>query len=213
MQTVLMTSKRFWLKPFTPLPGNHSLDVVGRVSRERNLLTISYEILGALHQLTTAGEGNAAPDSVRNLGHNTCLLCFIAPANQSHYWEFKLAPDFNWIEDFSQSPGYSSGWDFQVSSNHNWQVSRYDSYHKGRHLEPSIKTISYSMLSTPKALHTLLKIDLEKMMLSDCELAIGVSAVTQLNHQDNHQDTIYWALNHPSSIPNFHHRSSFTLAI
>jgi len=204
-----MATKRFWLKPFSPVSGGHRLDVVGRVSREKNLLTVSYELLGTLQNLISAKQKQ---QTVRNLSEacqNTCLECFVAPINSEQYWEFELVPDLNWIKESMRAIEHSSGWDFQVSSNHSWKVSHFHGYRQGAHVDHSIKTISYSMLSAPKALHTLLKVDLEKMLLADTHLAVGIAAVTHFNTDS----CVHWALNHPNDRPDFHHRDSFALAL
>ena len=102
-----------------------------------------------------------------------------------------------------------SAWDFKVSPNHDWIVSRFEKNREGSQQENDVKTVSYSMLSTPKALHTLLKIDLDKLHLSDQILDVGVSAITR---RENNR-LAHWALTHPSKKPDFHHPDSFALQV
>lgn len=238
-----MGTRRFWLQSFEPLSNAHSLDIVGRVSRDSNVLTVSYEILGALSLLmppstkrdehplarpkvacpkahaqkaiAAACKENALAEfdsgdvSGNVSGDVTCLKLYVSPKMRSHYWEFKLSPDADWIDDFSKPVMRPSAWDFKVSPNQTWSVSRFENYRKSPQSVQNIKTVSYSMMSTPKALHTLLKIDLTKLMLPNQALAIGISAVTR--QRDNL--LAHWALNHPNDTPDFHHPDSFSLSL
>jgi len=236
-----MGTKRFWLQPFEPLSNAHSLDIVGRVSRDSNVLTVSYEILGALHLLLPPnikedkhpsaqpkGTHPKAPAQkvIANLykerassrvhndfdsdsGDATCLKFYVSPQTRSHYWEFRLSPDSDWIDEFSKPVMRPSAWDFKISSNQTWTVSRFENYRESPQHVQDIKTTSYSMMSTPKALHTLLKIDLTKLLSPNQALCVGIAAVTR--QKDNL--LAHWALNHPTNAPDSHHPASFSLSM
>lgn len=173
--------------------------------RSNNLLTISYEFLGDLDKAILPESLDAAQRSVP-LWQITHLKCFVATAGTAHYWKFQLQPNYNWVECFSTS---SSPWDFHISLNHDWTLLRYDDYRLNPQHIMDVNPPSYSLLSSPQALHTLLKIDLATLSLTDQPLKIGLSAVTQLAANR----TTYWALKYPKSGPDFHHADSFVLPI
>lgn len=202
---VMTITRSFWLKPHVPLTGPYQVDIVGRVVRHKNLLTISYELLGDLDKTLQPLPSQHSERPIP-FWQTTRLTCFIAPVGTSHYWALQLQPDYDWVECFSTSP---SAWDFQISPNHDWTVLHYDDYRQNPQPKTDICTASYSLLSTPRALHTLLKIDLETLSLADQPLNIGLTAVTKLVARH----TIYWALAHPKSGPDFHHPASFALPI
>lgn len=174
--------------------------------RNDDLLTVSYEILGDLDK-TVQPSAAAADQEPVPFWHTTQLKCFVALEDAPHYWEFQLQPDYNWVECFSPQP--TSAWDFQISHNHDWSILRYDNYRLNPQRETNIHTVSYSLLSSPQALHTLLKIDLSKLSLTNRPLKIGLAAIAKL--ADKH--TTYWALAYPQSGPDFHHPESFALPI
>lgn len=198
------TTKQFWLKPFSPLPDVHSVDVVGRVLREQNQLTISYEVLS---DQKVSGHDNVLTPGV--LWQTICLNCFISPQGSSQYWEFKFSPQEDWLSSFLAADEDVSTWDFRICPHQDWAVYQFEGYRQGKRAVPTVSTVSYSMLSTPKALHTSLKIDLEELSLSEQTLQVGVTAVTYLEAQQ----MIHWALAHPGTTPDFHHPDSFALML
>ncbi|MEL6160362.1 MAG: hypothetical protein AAFR18_14215 [Cyanobacteria bacterium J06627_32] len=199
-----MMTKQFWLKPFKPLSSVHSVDVVGRVLREKNQLTVSYEVLS---DEKSAGCDNVLVPGI--LWQTIGLNCFISPVGNSQYWEFDFSPQEDWLSSFFTLDEDLSTWSFKVCPNQDWSVYQFEGYRKGKQAVPMVSTVSYSMLSTPRALHTSLKIDLDELLLSDQMLRIGVSAVTCLKDQQ----MIHWALAHPETTPDFHHPDSFALSV
>jgi len=182
------------------------MDIVGRAVREGNLLTISFELLGDLTQTVLSERSPSDPKTSVPFWRTTHLKCFLSPAGTARYWKFQLLPDYDWVECFSVSP---SAWDFQISPNHDWTVVRYDGYRLNPQDEADVCIASYSLLSSPQALHTLLKIDLERLGLAEQPLQLGLAAVAKVAGDR----TTHWALEYPDSGPDFHHPDSFALPI
>ncbi|MEL7224687.1 MAG: hypothetical protein AAF810_00630 [Cyanobacteria bacterium P01_D01_bin.36] len=200
----MTTTKSFWLKPFTPLPGPYQIDVVGRAVREGDSLTISYEIVDGLNPKVP---GAATLQQARApIWHTTHLKCFVAPVDQVSYWELTLHPESEWAECADTSP---SDLDFQVSPDHDWTVLRYSDYRLNPQVDTVVSTASYSLLSTPQVLHTLLKIDLSKVISTSEPLRIGLAAVASISATQ----TIHWALAYPENGLDLHHPKSFTLSV
>ncbi|MEM6351194.1 MAG: DOMON-like domain-containing protein [Cyanobacteria bacterium P01_D01_bin.14] len=170
------------LRPFKPDVGALELEVNNRVSRRRERLTLTYEVLGDLDALVVPNRLEH-PERRDNLWESTCFELFLAPLHFTHYWEFNLSPS------------------------RSWNLYRFDDYRQGRRPEGAVETLEYSVLITPAVLQIALVFDLGLLGVAEQPLNGAISAVTQAQSGQ----LTYWALTHPAAEPDFHHRGSFVL--
>ena len=150
-----------------------------------NTLQITYQLEGKLSQLRIP---NCSGPPLRQdlLWQTTCLEFFLAAADQSDYWEYNLSP-----------------------AGH-WNVYHLESYRKGLAAEPAYKQLPFSVKRDDQQLSLSLTCALPPALAiprATSGLEIGVSAVLQ----SSSGELAYWALAHPGSEPDFHHRGGFCL--
>ncbi|WP_255023519.1 DOMON-like domain-containing protein [Cyanobium sp. T1G-Tous] len=113
---------------------------------------------------------------------------FLAAADQTDYWEYNLSP---------------SG---------DWNVYHLDSYRKGLAEEPAYKQLPFNVMRDDKQLSLSLTCALPPVLATPTAAAgleVGVSAVLQ----SSSGELTYWAVAHPGSEPDFHHRGGFCLKL
>lgn len=161
----------------------------GQLSVVENTLQITYQLEGELSQLRIP---NCSGQALRQdlLWQATCLEFFLAAADQSDYWEYNLSP-----------------------SGH-WNVYHLDSYRQGLAAEPAYKQLPFSVKCDDQ--HQQLSLSLTCALppavatpRAAAGLELGVSAVLQ----SSSGELTYWALAHPGSEPDFHHRGGFCLRL
>jgi hypothetical protein len=174
--------KKFALQPFAPVSLN--LSVTGEVSRIANQLTISYRLTGDLSQVLISSM-TAHPHRQFELWEATCFEFFIAPVNESYYWEFNLAP---------------SG---------NWNIFRLDDYRQGMRNEEIVMNLSMDVQQTATLVTLDLQFNLDNLVSEDQELDMSVTTVIQ----DRSNNFSYWALQHTGEAADFHRRGDFIFKI
>jgi hypothetical protein len=174
--------KKFALHPFEPV--SLHLSVTGEVSRIANQLTINYRLAGDLSQVLIPSL-TATPHRQFELWEATCFEFFIAPVDQSYYWEFNLAP---------------SG---------NWNIFRLDDYRQGLKNEEAIASLPMQIQQYDQLLTLDLQLSLD--MLIPKNQAVDISVTTVIQDQNNNFS--YWALQHTSEVADFHRRDDFILKI
>jgi hypothetical protein len=174
--------KKFALQPFVPV--SLDLSVTGEVSRIANQLTINYRLAGDLSQVLIPSL-TVNPHRQFELWEATCFEFFIAPVNESYYWEFNLAP---------------SG---------NWNVFRLDNYRQGLKNEEAVVSLPMQIRQNNKLVNLDLQLNLDTLVPENQALDISVTAVIQ----DQSKKFSYWALQHTGEAADFHRRDSFILRI
>jgi len=170
-----------------PFPGEKTAPMIrisGAVSRKENLLAATFLLEGNLSVLTIPPPA-ASPERKARLWEETCLELFLAPHNVSAYYEFNLSP-----------------------SGH-WNIYQFDSYRKGMREEESVLSPLLQTAGNEEALQFSLEADIGKILPKGAEADIGVSAVLR----SAGGSLTYWALAHPASRPDFHHKGGFILKI
>jgi len=186
-----MNSASFKLIPYkTGLQGKAGISSLhGQLRVIENTLQITYQLEGDLSQLRIP---NRSAQVLRQdlLWQATCLELFLAAAGQSDYWEFNLSP-----------------------AGH-WNVYHLESYRQGLVAEPAYKQLPFSVKCDDQ--HQQLNLSLTCALppplatpRAAAGLELGVSAVLQ----SSCGELTYWALAHPGSEPDFHHRGGFCLKL
>ena len=159
----------------------------GQISVLKTTLQITYKLEGEVAQLRIP---NCSSQPLRQdlLWQATCLEFFLAAADNSDYWEYNLSP-----------------------AGH-WNVYHLDSYRKGIAEEPAYKQLPFNVICDEKQLSLSLTCALPPALASPTAAAgfeVGVSAVLQ----SSSGELSYWAVAHPGSEPDFHHREGFCLKL
>ena len=173
-----------FLKPF---PGEEAFPVIriyGRALREENLLVAKFFLESNLSALAIPPPA-AKPERKARLWEETCLELFLAPCGCPDYYEFNLSP---------------SGC---------WNIYRFDSYRKGMREEKNVPSPFFRMARDAEALRFSFEADIGKILPSDMKADIGISAVIR----SVEGSLTHWALAHPASRPDFHHKDGFLLKI
>ncbi|MBI4684129.1 MAG: DOMON-like domain-containing protein [Nitrospirae bacterium] len=180
-----MIEKRFFLQPFHIPSSLPDVKITGAISRRSNILFIQYEFIGNLEEVLIL-EPVAMPERKHSLWKRTCFEFFLAVKGSPQYWEFNLSPSLD------------------------WNVYRFEYYRqKEMKEEPAFMSLLFNVRTQPGSFLLDLELDLDKIVMIDQSLEIGISAVIQLRDST----LTYWALTHPGQKPDFHHRSSFIIEL
>lgn len=179
-----MNARDFALQPF-PAAGPHpDLKITGSISYASPILSICYEVRGPLAELVIPASGEA-PARERGLWEETCFEFFLAIRNAPPYWEFNLSP-----------------------AGH-WNVYRFTKYREGMEEEAAFASLPLRVDTQPDRLTLTLECPLDQLIAPDQPLDAAISAV--IRHTNGH--ATYWALTHPGSQPDFHHRDSLIIEL
>ena len=173
---------QFSLRPFPTADPIPDLTVGGNIVRQSGMLSVRYELLGCLGEIAIPVRANEAVRK-HGLWNETCLELFATPANSPEYWEFNLSP-----------------------AGH-WNVYRFAGYRQEMEEDPVFRSLPFVVKLGPNSLSLALELDLNKIVLTDKTIEIGISAV--IKHRTGEKS--YWALLHCGPQPDFHRRESFTL--
>jgi hypothetical protein len=168
-----------------PYPANDlpTIDITGEITREKNQLSIRYEVRGDLEQLALPPL-SVFPTRKDDLWKATCFEFFITIPNQPQYWEFNMSP---------------SG---------DWNAYKMDAYRRiGFREEISIKQIQFEVRKDASEFFLNANVGLNPIIHHDDTLNVGITAVTQT--KDKLES--YWALAHPGPQADFHLRESFLI--
>ena len=157
----------------------------GQISVLKTTLQITYQLEGELAELRIP---NCSGQPLRQdlLWQTTCLEFFLAAADNCDYWEYNLSP-----------------------AGH-WNVYHLEGYRQGLAAEPGYKQLPFSVKRDDQQLSLSLTCALPPALTiprAAAGLTLGVSAVLQ----SSSGELTYWALAHPGSEPDFHHRDGFCL--
>jgi hypothetical protein len=176
-----MKQYNFVLQPFKPTYLTSELQITGNISRENNNLNLNYQIFGDLSQVKISPIINRQTRKDR-LWETTCLEFFIGIKNSTQYWEFNLSP------------------------NKHWNVYRFSDYRQNMTEEMAINVLPFEIDTNPYRLNLSLQLDLNLIISPALQLSAAISAVIEAKEQ-----ITYWALIHPDSKADFHHRDSFII--
>lgn len=159
------------------------LVISGNVGRNGKTFFISYRMEGPLQEIALPGP---APLLERRFGlwEETCLEFFIRPPESSAYWEFNLSP-----------------------AGH-WNVFSFTSYREGIKEEPAFTSLPFRVQRGPEFLLSV-EFALDKIIEAETKIQLAVSAVIKTKEGK----FSYWALAHPGSKPDFHHKDGFVLGL
>lgn len=146
-------------------------------------ITLSYRLLGQIDRVALPAP--ARPGPADRLWEHTCCEAFVATEGANGYREFNFAPSRQWATyDFS-------------------------AYRQPTHAVPHYAlSIDLQRSSTALTLAVTVPWGLLPGSIGDT-LVIGLSGVVE----DTDGNRSYWALAHPGSRPDFHHRDAFILAL
>lgn len=127
----------------------------------------------------------APPVRTDELWRHTCLEMFVQVEGEAGYLEFNLAP---------------SG---------AWAAYRFDGYRNGMRPAEGFEAPTIALAESEGGFTLAALVDVGPGVPSGAPLRIGFSAVIE----DADGSVAYWALNHPSERPDFHHPDGFSLRV
>lgn len=158
-------------------------NVTGAIARKAESLAIDYRISGSLSEIEIP-EKSIQPNRRIGLWENTCLEFFIAQPGDSRYWEFNLSP---------------SG---------DWNVFRFEHYRQGLYEETAFDRLPFQVhQESPQDFHLHLAFNLDAILPPEREAEVAISAVIKTKSGFE----FLYALTHPESAADFHHRSGFII--
>ncbi|MEO8630160.1 MAG: DOMON-like domain-containing protein [Betaproteobacteria bacterium] len=167
----------------TPCSAVHSIDV--EVRRTAHTLALKYLLEGDIGKLAIPIE--ARPKRADQLWRRTCFEAFIAGADGSSYYEFNFSPS------------------------REYAVYAFSDYREEVNLVEAVGAPQISVRREDGRLRLDACIALETLsaIRHAIGLRVGLSAVIEAENET----LSYWALNHPSTLPDFHHADGFSLSI
>ncbi|MBE9046841.1 DOMON-like domain-containing protein [Pleurocapsales cyanobacterium LEGE 10410] len=158
--------------------------ITGVVLRQHNKLAIKYLFSGDLSAIIIPSS-NQPPSRKYDLWDRTCCEFFIGIKDSTKYWEFNLAPTKD------------------------WNVFRFPNYRQDIAEEMAFDSLPFEVLQQGDSWQLDLAVDLNKIIPAEQELEVGITCVVE----DRNKQLSYWALTHPASEADFHHRDSFTIEL
>ena len=175
--------KSFQLIPY-PASDLPKINISGEIERMKNRLSIRYIVAGEIDAILLPTPTNV-PSRKHDLWRATCFEFFIAPKDQSQYWEFNMSP---------------SG---------NWNVYAMDAYRQVNMREETRFTqLPFEFKKTNAEILLDISVDLNPILQHDQVLQIGITTIIQT--MDGNES--YWALAHPGQQADFHLRDSFIMS-
>ncbi|CAA9587175.1 hypothetical protein AVDCRST_MAG81-4431 [uncultured Synechococcales cyanobacterium] len=172
------------LQPFSINSCLSDLKLTANIVRHTNTLAICYTLIGNLAELMILAPADL-PACKDELWEETCFEFFLALKQSPHYWEFNLSP-----------------------AGH-WNVYRFAAYRQGMQAEMAFQLLPFRVQTQPGCLSLALELDLTKIVPIDQALEVAISTV--IKPRDG--EVSYWALTHPGSQADFHHRDSFIVEL
>jgi hypothetical protein len=147
-------------------------------------LRLSYELSGDLARIRIPAP--QAPAAVDGLWEHTCFELFVAVEDKASYHEFNFSPSGQWA-------AYAFS-DYRVPGA--WTVSQ-------------TPVINFVQTSGHLQLETVIAAADLPQNIAGKPLQLGLTAVIEANDGSRS----YWALHHPETRPDFHHRLGFILSL
>jgi hypothetical protein len=178
-----MKKSNFTLIPFS-INTAPALNITSTISRQYNQLNLQYLLTGNLETIIIP-QAVTAPTRQYNLWEHTCIEFFLGLQDSNTYWEFNLSPAGD------------------------WNVFRFPNYRQDIAEEKAFTSLPFTVLQQADYLQLNLEIDLNKIISSEQNLAVGITNVIE----SQAQQLGYWALKHPESTADFHHRDSWIIKL
>ena len=178
----MKSDREFSLKPFNLSELNSKINITGNISRNDNKLNLKYLLKGDLSKIIIPSP-TAIPTRKHELWTTTCFEFFLGIKNSPQYWEFNLSPAGD------------------------WNIYRFTNYRQGMKEETAFTSLPFQIREQENSLNINLEINLDLIINLDTDLEIGISTV--IEYRDRTID--YWALTHPETKADFHHRDSFII--
>jgi hypothetical protein len=147
-------------------------------------LRLSYELTGDLTQLCVPKPQN--PSATDGLWQHTCFELFIAVEGKANYHEFNFSPSGQWA-------AYAFS-DYRIIRE--WTLSQ----------KP---TITFVQTKETLNLVAIISVNDLHQNIAGKPIQLGISAIIE----GNDGSRSYWALHHPLTHPDFHHREGFILSL
>ena len=176
-----MKEQSFCLKPFQSSLISE-LQITGSVTRNNNILVISYALQGDLNNIQIS-KAVDIPKRKNELWEETCFEFFLGINGSPRYWEFNLSP-----------------------SGH-WNIYKFDNYRQGMQEETAIQLLPFNIQHQLDYLQLTLKLDLAKIITAEQDLDLAIATVIK----DTDGEITYWALKHCGEQADFHLRDSFLI--
>jgi len=173
----------FVLKEFNRTD-NLSLNFTGSISRNKNILDVTYTLSGDLSTVSLPVQ-ITRPLRKDNLWKETCFELFFKDQQKENYWETNLSP---------------SG---------NWNLYKFNSYRKDMNEERLIQNIPNKVSSSGTSYSINFQINCSSLFPVTTKLSIGTSSVIKLFSGQ----ISYWALTHLNQEPDFHNSQGFLIVL
>ena len=160
------------------------IQITGTISRQYDKLKIEYIFSGDLSEIIIP-PSNKAPRRKYDLWDRTCGEFFLGLKDSTKYWEFNLAPTKD------------------------WNVFRLPNYRQDIAEEMAFASLPFTVLQQDNSWQLSLEVDLSKIISAEQKLEVGITCVVE----DKNKQLSYWALTHPASEADFHHRDSFMIKL
>ena len=180
----MINNQIFSLQPFSSANSLSDLKITGNITRQNQILTIKYKLLGNLTELVIPPLAST-PIRKNELWQSTCFEFFLGISNSSHYWEFNLSPTGD------------------------WNVYRFTNYRENVQEEMAFSSLSFNLQKQSNSLILNVELDLNKIIQIDQDLDIAITSVIK----SKNNKVTYWALTHCGSQADFHQRDSFIIQL
>ena len=178
----MKSDRKFTLKPFKLSESNSKINITGNIIRYNNKLHLEYLLQGDLSTIIIPLQANI-PTRKDELWQTTCFEFFLGIKDSLQYWEFNLSPTGD------------------------WNIYRFTNYRQGMVEEAAFTSLPFQVREQENSLNINLEINLDLIINVDTDLEIAISTV--IEYRDRTID--YWALTHPGTEADFHHRDGFII--
>jgi len=170
-----------------PWPGSvlpPDLSVTCQLVRDGVTFSLRYRLAGELAGLALP-EALARPERRDGLWQESCFEFFVKPAGGSGYWEGNISP-----------------------AGH-WNLYYFSDYRLGMCQETAVMPPVVRQERQARSLLLEVGFSFERLLTPVTPCCLALSAVVRTTAGQ----TSYWALNHPASQPDFHHRQGFIFSL
>jgi hypothetical protein len=178
----------FALQPFEKTAETTDLAIAATVTRNHDLLSISYCLTGDLSQVVIPS-ASKSPYRKDRLWEQTCFEFFLAVGHEQNrstsYWEFNLSPTGD------------------------WNVFALQGYRQGLSEEAAFSAMPFTRRTLAEALHLDLSVNIGSLIESAQPWRLGISTVLLLRSQRES----FWAIAHPAPEADFHHPDGFIIQL
>ena len=180
----MKSDRIFKLKPFNLYESNSKISITGKIDRNKNKLNICYLLQGDLSRIIIPSRIEI-PTRKHELWQTTCFEFFLGIKNSPKYWEFNLSPTGD------------------------WNIYHFSNYRQGMAEETAFTSLPFKIRQQSDSLEINLEINLDLIITVDTDIDVAITTV--IEYSDRNID--YWALIHPETTADFHHRKSFIISI